>query len=318
MVSQLEYKKRIASTKSLQKIFNAQELVAASHIYKARILAQDSRPYVEVIAKVAWEVASYTSVKHPLTATRQELGMKSTNRVAVLCVTSDRGMAGSYSATVIRETEKLCKKLIGEGKTPVLFISGRRGRSYYQFRGHEIAAYWEGDSDAPTFERAVELGDTLLKSFLSTDERVGTDQLQIVCTEFVNMVTQKPHIVNMLPLSIDADISADADNSGDVNAASSLPKKSTTNPLYIFEPGEKQTLDVVLSYYIYALIHECLLDAAASETASRQRAMHTATENAKSLIEELTRKQNKARQAGITQELTEIVSSSDALSSKVR
>jgi F-type H+-transporting ATPase subunit gamma len=313
MVSQLEYKKRIASTKSLQKIFNAQELIAASRIYKARTLAQESRPYVEAIAKVAWEVATYTTIKHPLTATRTELGMKSTNRVAVLCVSSDRGMAGSYSATVIRETEKLCKKLEDEGKTPVLFISGRRAKSYYQFRGHEIAAAWEGDSDAPSFERAVEIGDTLLKSFLSTDESVGTDELQIVCTEFVNMVTQKPRIVKMLPLSIGA---RDEDSLADGNASTSEVKERGANSLYIFEPGEKQALDVVLPYYIYALIHECLLDAAASETASRQRAMHTATENAKSLIEELVRKQNEARQAGITQELTEIVSSSDALGEK--
>jgi F-type H+-transporting ATPase subunit gamma len=303
MVSQLEYKKRIASTRSLQKIFNAQELIAASRINKARTLAQNARPYVEVISKVAWQVATFTSIKHPLTATRQELGMKNTNRVAVLCVSSDRGMAGSYSATVIRETEKLCEKIKRAGKTPVLFISGRRAKNYYQFRGHEVAAFWEGDSDAPTFERAVEIGDTLLKSFLSTDENVGTDQLQIVCTEFINMVSQKPHIVNMLPLSIGGEEEGDAQtNRGD-----------KANPLYIFEPGEKQALDAVLPYYIYALIHECLLDAAASETASRQRAMHTATDNAKSLIEGLVRKQNAARQAGITQELTEIVSSSDAL-----
>ncbi|MDR1447733.1 MAG: F0F1 ATP synthase subunit gamma [Candidatus Ancillula sp.] len=306
MVSQLEYKKRIASTKSLQKIFNAQELIAASRINKARMLAQNSRPYIEVISKVAWEVATYTSIKHPLTANREELGMKRTNRVAVLCVSSDRGMAGSYSATVIRETEKLCKNLESEGKVPVLFISGRRAKNYYQFRGREIVASWEGDSDAPSFNRAVEIGDTLLKSFLSTDELTGTDQLKIVCTEFINMVTQKPRVINMLPLSI-GDL--DEENSTE----SSTSKSSSERSLYLFEPGEKQTLDVVLPYYIYALIHECLLDAAASETASRQRAMHTATDNAKSLIEELIRKQNEARQAGITQELTEIISSSDAL-----
>jgi F-type H+-transporting ATPase subunit gamma len=337
MVSQLEYKKRIASTKSLQKIFSAQELIAASRISKARDLAQSSAPYAAAITEAVTQVAMNTSIKHVITATREELGKTSTKRVAVLCVTSDRGMAGAYSATILRTTEALCDKIIEDGKEPVLFTSGRRAHSYYQYRGREIAGSWEGNSDAPQFDRAREIGEQLVKTFLSSDDATAVDEVLIVCTEFINMVSQKPKILRMLPLSITDD---DGDGNDDYsvetvvsNAEKHLHKGSdalTKNdadsnnsnqkgdgdikPLYHFEPGEIEVLDTLLPRYVNSRVHSCLLESAASETASRQRAMHTATDNAKALVEDLIRKSNQARQAGITQELTEIVSSADALS----
>ncbi|MDR2508527.1 MAG: F0F1 ATP synthase subunit gamma [Candidatus Ancillula sp.] len=328
MVSQLEYKKRIASTKSLQKIFSAQELIAASRITKARDLALASQPYAEAITKAITEVATYTKVVHPLTAGRLKCGRELTGRIAILCIAADRGMAGSYSATVIRTTEALCEQIIADGKTPVLYTSGRRAASYYQFRGREVDASWEGDSDAPTFDRAVEIADTLVESFLNPDVQKGVDELLIVCTEFVNMVTQRPRIVRMLPLAVDEDALADTKEkkidkyllgvNGESDASEEVEplQEGEIPPLYSFEPGESEVLDSILPRYIRSRVHSCLLEAAASETASRQRAMHTATDNAKDLIQDLVRRANQARQAGITQELTEIVSSADALNSE--
>lgn len=332
MVSQLEYKKRIASTKNLQKIFSAQELIAASRITKARTLAESSAPYADVLTDTVAQVALNTSIKHAITATRKELGKTESNRVAVLCVTSDRGMAGAYSSTIIRTTEALCEELVQEGKTPVLYACGRRGYSYYQFRGRDLAAFWEGNSDAPTFERAREVGESLVKAFLSPDNDEAVDEVLIVCTEFVNMVTQKPKIVRMLPLSIvDDEIDADSLRDGthastgsstaskhltgdsESNVANSTSSSDVAKPLYHFEPSETEVLDSILPRYVYSRIYAALLESAASETASRQRAMHTATDNASSLVEDLVRKSNQARQAGITQELNEIVASADAL-----
>lgn len=340
MVSQLEYKKRIASTKSLQKIFSAQELIAASRITKARDLALSSQPYAEAITKAITEVATYTKVVHPLTAGRLKCGRELTGRIAILCIAADRGMAGSYSATIIRTTEALCEQIIADGGTPVLYTSGRRAYSYYQFRGREVDAQWEGDSDAPTFDRAVQIADTLVGAFLNPDVTKGVDELLIVCTEFVNMVTQRPRIVRMLPLAVDADLAGgEGEKSSDASADKATAEKKVNKyllgvngsendgevapleegeipPLYSFEPGETEVLDSILPRYIRSRVHACLLEAAASETASRQRAMHTATDNAKDLIEDLVRRANQARQAGITQELTEIVSSADALNSQ--
>lgn len=299
MPSQLEYKKRIASTKSLQKIFSAQELIAASRISKARQLAEQSVPYVQALTDAVTAVASYTKIPHPLTADREQLGRKPTGRIAVLVISADRGMAGSYSASIIRETEKFCNDLASKGKIPVVYTCGRRAKSYYQFRGREIAASWEGDSDAPTFERACEISDKLVEDFLTKDESKAVDELYVISTEFINMVSQKSRIIRMLPLVISDE---------EVNEA-----EKAIFPLFCFEPNENAVLDAVLPRYVRSRIHECLLEAAASETASRQRAMHTATDNAKDLIEDLVRKSNQARQAGITQELTEIVASADAL-----
>ncbi|GHT80865.1 ATP synthase gamma chain [Actinomycetota bacterium] len=332
MVSQLQFKQKIASTKSLQKIFSAQELIAASRITKARDLALASTPYAQAITEAIKQVATHSSIKHALTATRSELGKQQTNRVAVLCVTSDRGMAGAYSATIIRTTETLCNELTANGKTPVLYTSGRRAHSYYQYRGREIAGNWEGNSDAPTAERAQEISAKLVETFLSDDNIKAVDELLIVSTEFINMVSQKPKIVRMLPLAVqehDDDYDIDGDDASgfekhiskgneeehDIlkNEETTTKKAGEVGPLYNFEPEEMTILNALLPRYVGSRIHACLLEAAASETASRQRAMHTATDNAKDLVEDLIRKSNKARQASITQELTEIVSSADAL-----
>ncbi|MDR0950277.1 MAG: F0F1 ATP synthase subunit gamma [Candidatus Ancillula sp.] len=299
MPSQLEYKKRLASTRSLEKIFSAQEMIAASRISKARDLALQSIPYAQAIADAVAAVATQTNIPHPLTADRERLGKKPTNRVAILMITSDRGMAGAYSAQIIRVTEQLCKEIQDKGKTPVIYACGRRGKSYYQFRGRELAASWEGNSDAPEFERAVEIADRLVEDFMTIDQSKAVDELYIVSTEFINMVSQKPKIIRMLPMEI-----VDDDPDDD---------KKDVFPLYLFEPGENEVLDTILPRYVRSRINECLLEAAASETASRQTAMHTATDNAKDLIEDLVRKSNQARQASITQELTEIVASADAL-----
>ena len=287
------YRQRIRSTQSLKKIFRAMELIAASRIGKARQRVDAAGPYARAITRAVSAVATHSTVEHPLTREQPE-----SRRVAVLLVTADRGMAGAYSATVLREGERLIQQLQEEGKEVALYVTGRRAVSYYSFRHRELAGQWTGSSDAPTVETAREIADTLLAAFLATDEEGGVGELHVVSTRFVNMVSQVPQVVRMLPLEV-------VDGGAE-------PGEGPL-PLYDFEPSPEAVLDALLPRYVQSRIYSFLLQSAASELAARQRAMHTATENAEELIRNFTRLVNQARQAEITQEISEIVSGADAL-----
>jgi F-type H+-transporting ATPase subunit gamma len=288
------YRQRIKSTQSLKKMFRAQELIAASRIGRARGRMASAAPYARAITRAVSAVATHSDISHPLLAERTD-----TQRVAVLLIASDRGMAGAYSASVIRETERLVERLQGEGKEVALYVSGRRAEAYYRFRRRELAAAWTGQSDAPTSELAEEIASTLLEAFAAPAEEGGVGELHIVSTQFVNMVSQRPQVIRMLPLEVVVGVAV----AGEHEAL----------PLYDFEPDAAEVLDALLPRYVRSRIFSCLLQAAASELASRQRAMHTATENAEDLIRMYTRLANQARQAEITQEISEIVSGADAL-----
>ena len=300
MGSQLALKSRIASTSSLEKIFNAQEMIASSHIAKARDVALNAKPYSDAISDAVQALVQHTHIDHPIVKKREN-----GTRVAVLALTSDRGMAGAYTSSIIRETESLLARLDEQGKQTELYVYGRRGVSYYKYRNRDIAGTWEGNTDKPGVEVAEAISNALVDAYMKPDEEGGVSELYIVFTEFVNMVVQKVRVLRMLPVEVVADPSK---VNSDLNAEAS--------PLYSFEPSVDEVLDAILPKYIQSRIHECLLTAAASETANRQNAMHTATENARSLIDDLTRKLNASRQASITQELTEIIGSADALNKK--
>ncbi|BDR54048.1 ATP synthase gamma chain [Bombiscardovia apis] len=309
MASQLAFKSRIASTSALEKIFNAQEMIASSHIAKARKVALDAKPYSDAIFDAVQALVSHTDdISHPLIKKNEK-----NPRVAVLALTADRGMAGAYTSSIIRETETLLDKLDQAGRKPELFVYGRRGVSYYKYRNRDIAKTWEGDTDKPGVAIAQEISDTLLDAYMKPADQGGVSELYIVFTEFINMVVQKVRVLRMLPL----ELVQSSDASGAVDAPAPQEGKKDADgditALYSFEPSPDKVLDAVLPKYIQGRIHECLLTAAASETASRQNAMHTATDNARSLIDDLTRKLNASRQASITQELTEIIGSADAL-----
>lgn len=291
--AQRVYRQRIRSTRSLSKMFRAQELIAASRIGKARDRMMHAAPYSRAITRAVSAVATHSNVTHHYLTERGD-----TNKVAVLLIASDRGMAGAYSATVIRETERLIGRLNDAGKEVDLYVSGRRAVAYYQFRHRELAGQWLGVSDAPTVEVANEIAERMLDAFDAEEGGVG--EVHVVYTHFVNMVTQRPQIVRMLPLEIVEGVVEHDDDSQPL-------------PLYEFEPSSEKVLDELLPRYVRSRIFACMLQAAASELASRQRAMHTATENAEDLIRTYTRLANQARQGEITQEISEIVSGADAL-----
>jgi F-type H+-transporting ATPase subunit gamma len=293
-------RRRIRSTQSIKKITRAMELIATSRIMKARARVDASRPYAEQITAVLTELANNSALDHPLLVEREQ-----PKRAAVLVVTSDRGQCGGYNVNVLKEAEQLQQLLREQGKEPVLYIIGRKGVSYYRFRRRKVEQAWTGFSEQPTYANAAEIARTLVASFMAgSDDTVdgqgvdglqGVDELHLVYTQFKNMVTQTPQARRMAPLEVEY---------GSIEPV---------NPLYAFEPDADTLFDALLPKYIGARLFAALLEAAASESANRQRAMKAATDNANELIRTLTLEANQARQAQITQEISEIVGGADAL-----
>lgn len=294
-VSLREYRARIKSTESMKKITRAMELIAASRIIKAQQRAQAAAPYARELTRAVSAVATFSNVDHPLT--REEENPK---RAAVLIVTSDRGLAGAYSSSVLKEAERLAEKLRGEGKEIDWYITGRKGEAYFKFRQRPIVQAWTGFSDQPSYDVAAEIGRALIDSFLKEQGEEGdVDEVHLVFTRFRSMLVQEPTAVRLLPL--------------EVVEGEEKPDASEVLPLYEFEPSPEAVLDGLLPQYVQSRIFFALLQAAASELAARQKAMKSATDNAEELIKKYTRIANQARQAGITQEISEIVGGVNAL-----
>ncbi len=287
------YRQKIASTTSMQKIFKAMELIATSRIGKARARVAASLPYSNAITRAVSAVASQSEVDHPLTTEPDSI-----RRAAVLVMTSDRGLAGSYSASVLKQAEHLIELLHGEGKDVTTYLVGRKAQAYFDFRGRDYAKVWTGGTDAPEFETARELREALLADFATEFEQGGVDEIHVVYTQFKSMVVQEPTVIRLLPLEV---VEEEVESSSDLL------------PLYEFEPRPEDVLDALLPRYIESRIFSALLQAAASELAARQRAMKSAGDNANDLIKKYTRLRNNARQAEVTQELSEIVAGADAL-----
>ena len=299
-----EYRARIKSVESTKKITRAMELIAASRIIKAQQRAQAAAPYARELTRAVSAVATYANVDHPLTTEPEN-----PTRAAILIVTSDRGLAGAYSSSVIKEAERLAEKLRGEGKEVDTYISGRKGVAYFNFRRRPIVDQWSGFSDQPTYDVAREIGDRLIEAFLagtteegasaSSEDVRGVDEVHVIYTRFRSMLVQEPTAVRLLPL--------------EVVEGEERPSEEDVLPLYEFEPSAAEVLDGLLPRYVQSRIFFALLQAAASELAARQRAMKSATDNAEELIKKYTRIANQARQAGITQEISEIVGGVNAL-----
>jgi F-type H+-transporting ATPase subunit gamma len=294
-VSLREYRARIKSVESTKKITRAMELIAASRIIKAQQRAQQAAPYARELTRAVQALVTYSNVDHPLTTEPED-----PKRAAVLIVTSDRGLAGAYSSGVLKEAERLAERLRGEGKEIVSYISGRKGEGYFRFRNRPVAQTWTGFSDQPRYENAKEIGESLIEAFtLDEGDSDKVDEVHLVYTQFKSMLVQEPHSVRMLPMEI-----VESDQA---------PAKDEVLPLYEFEPSAEEVLDALLPKYVQSRIFFALLQASASELAARQRAMKSATDNAEELIKKYTRIANQARQAGITQEISEIVGGVNAL-----
>ncbi|SEO22629.1 F0F1 ATP synthase subunit gamma [Actinacidiphila rubida] len=295
------YKRRIRSVSATKKITKAMEMIAASRIVKAQRQVAASSPYADELTRAVTAVATGSNTKHPLTTEAEN-----PTRAALLLVTSDRGLAGGYSSNAIKAADRLTERLRAEGKEVLPYVIGRKGLAYYSFRDRDVVDSWTGFSDSPQYANAKAVAAPLIEALTTDTAEGGVDELHIVFTEFVSMMTQTPVGRRLLPLSLE-----DAGTAGEEAAAER--KKGEALPLFEFEPSAEGVLDALLPRYVESRIYNALLQAAASEHAARRRAMKSATDNAEDLIKSLTRLANAARQADITQEISEIVGGASAL-----
>jgi F-type H+-transporting ATPase subunit gamma len=293
-----ELRGRIRSAGSIKKITKAQEMIATSRIGKAQARLQEARPYAVEITRVLTTLAEEAALDHPLLVERPE-----PKRAGVLVVSSDRGLCGAYNSSAFRRAEELFSLLRESGKAPVLYVVGRKALSYYTFRNWEINESWTGFSERPSYENASEVAETLVSAFMAgaennveAQEQAGVDELHIVYTEFKSMMSQSAGAHRIAPMVVEY-----------------VEEDLGPHTLYSFEPDATTLFEALLPRYLTTRVYAALLESAASELASRQRAMKSASDNADDLIKALTLEANRERQSQITQEISEIVGGANAL-----
>ncbi|MEU6812436.1 F0F1 ATP synthase subunit gamma [Streptomyces sp. NPDC046831] len=289
------YKRRIRSVTATKKITKAMEMIAASRVVKAQRKVAASTPYAQELTRAVTAVGTGSTTKHPLTTQAETV-----TRSAVLLLTSDRGLAGAFNSNAIKQAEQLTERLEREGRQVDVYIVGRRGLAHYNFRERKVAESWTGFTDEPSYADAKKVAAPLIEAIEKETADGGVDELHIVYTEFVSMMTQQALDERMLPLSLE-EVAQVAKPQGEIL------------PLYDFEPSAEDVLDALLPRYVESRIYNALLQSAASKHAATRRAMKSATDNAGELIETLSRLANAARQAEITQEISEIVGGASAL-----
>ena len=291
-------RQRIRAIQSTAKITRAQELIASSRIIQAQQRVRASAPYAAELTSAVEAVVSRSSqIDHPLVREQADA-----ERVAVLILTSDRGFAGGYNANVLREAQRLRALLEEERRVEVqTYVSGTKGITWHRFRDRELAGEWRGFSERPAPANAAEIASAVLEAFEQPTAEGGVDEIHLVYTEFVSMLTQQPMVRRILPLEVHE---VEERHEGPI-------------PPYEFEPSPQVVLDALLPWYVENRIYHALLESAAAEIAARRRAMKAATDNANDLLEQFSREANKARQAEITQEISEIVGGANALAETI-
>jgi F-type H+-transporting ATPase subunit gamma len=272
------------------------ELISASRIQKAQSRMKAAAPYSRAVTRAVSAVATYSNIDHPLLT-------EATNpkRAAMVIFTSDRGLAGAFSAQVLREAGELRTRLEDEGKEVVHYVIGRKAVQNFAFRQRPVEKSWMGNTDQPQFETARDIADTVIERFIQDTDEGGVDEIHIVYNRFVSLVTQSPEVVRVLPLEVVEGVEE--------------PGSTEVFPLYEFEPEPEEVLNALLPVYIENRIFSAMLQSAAAEHAARQKAMKSASDNADKLIRTYTSLANNARQAEITQQISEIVGGADALAS---
>jgi F-type H+-transporting ATPase subunit gamma len=285
-------RRRIRSIQSTQKITRAQELIAASRIVRAQGRVHAAQPYSDSITEVVADLAAGGGgISSALLVPRPEV-----RRVAHIVIAADRGLCGAYNSNVLRAAEAAVADDTAAGRDYSLITTGRKAEAYFRYRDYRIDASFTGFSDQPTYEDARVVGEAATRAFLAEE----TDLVEIIYTRFVSAGVQVVERQALVPMTRPE---VETSNDGPVAAS------------YEFEPSPDTILDLLLPRYVDSRVFAALLNAAASEHASRQRAMKSATDNASDLIVNLTRVMNRARQDSITTEIMEIVGGAEALRS---
>ncbi|ADU50293.1 ATP synthase F1 subcomplex gamma subunit [Thermaerobacter marianensis DSM 12885] len=293
-----DIRRRIRAVRSTQQITRAMYMVAAAKLKKAEEAARSGRPYAAALrAMLARLAGSEQARQHPLVAPRP------VERVGLVIITGDRGLAGSYNANLIRRAEQELRQL-PDGVEPVLVAVGRKGRDHFRRRGYRLAHELTGIGEDVDFATARDLARWLVDRYLAGE----VDEVRLVYTEYRSAISQRPVVTRLLPVA-----GLDEPAGGAAAGADAAGPRGVRE--YIYEPSERAILEALLPKYVQILVFRALQEAKASEHGARMTAMKNATDNAGELIETLTLEYNRARQAAITKELAEIVSGAEALKS---
>ena len=307
MATQKDVKTRISSVKNIRKITRAMEMVAAARLRRAEQRIAAMRPYAQAIRKVTQQVADASGPTASRVALLQQ--RENVQRVGIILVTGDRGLAGSFNSQVIRAGALLKRDLVADGKDVSFYVVGRRGNSALSFRGEEVADSFIGFTDRPAFADARGIGDKLVAAYV--DEEI--DRVELIYNRYVSPLTQYVRRQTLLPLQ-EAEVFGEGlpepEPVDDEELAAAHNRAE-----WIYEPEPEKALKLLFEEYVNLSVYRALLESAASEHGARMTAMRSAAENAGDMIDNLTLEMNRVRQAEITQEILEVVGGAEALGS---
>jgi F-type H+-transporting ATPase subunit gamma len=306
MASQKEVKSRIASIANIQKITRAMEMVAAARLRRAEQRIRDMRPYSEGMRKLTRIASAHAGgvPRVPVLAERENV-----QKVGIVLVTGDRGLAGAFNSNIIREGMRTAARVRGEGAEPIFSVVGRKGVSALTFRKQPLAGEYVGFTDRPSFADAREIGEELTAAYV--DEQV--DRVELIYNRFVSPLTQNVWRQILLPLQ-QAEVVGEGAEEEEEATTENESDESQGRSEWFFEPEAEELLARLIPEYVTISVYRALLESSASELGARMTAMRNAAENAESINDELTLEMNRARQAEITQEILEVVAGAEALS----
>lgn len=307
MATQKEVKNRISSVKNIRKITRAMEMVAAARLRRAEQRIEAMRPFAQSLRRVTQQTADAAGPNANRVALLQQ--RENVSKVAIVLVTGDRGLAGSFNSQVIRAGLQLKREVEDDGKSVSFFVVGRRGTSALGFRGEDISDSYTGFTDRPVFADARGIGDGLTSSYV--DEEI--DRVELIYNRYVSPLTQYVRRHTLLPLA-EAEVYGEGIPEPEQVEDEALEEAHKRSE-WIYEPEPEEALKLLFEEYVNLSIYRALLESAASEHGARMTAMRSAAENAGEMIDNLTLEMNRVRQAEITQEILEVVGGAEALGS---
>jgi F-type H+-transporting ATPase subunit gamma len=302
--TQRDVKQRIESVKNIRKITRAMEMVAAARLRRAEQRIAALRPYAGAIRRMTRQAAEAagSEISNLPILRRHE----NENRVAILLVTADRGLAGAFNSQILRAGLRAASDHESEGSEVTFYASGRRGVSSLGFRGRDVGGAYTGFTDRPSYADAREIAEDLITAYV--DDKI--DRVEIFYNGYVSPLVQEVRRETLLPLQEATILEADDDEEDDDGERD---RDDGRHALVEYEPGPEEILQRLVPDYVEISIYRALLESTASEHGARMTAMRNASENAGEVIDDLTLEMNRARQAEITQEIMEVVAGAEAL-----
>jgi F-type H+-transporting ATPase subunit gamma len=296
LASTQDLKRRVRSITNTRKVTKAMELVASARLRRSQQRIESMRPYADRMLELMAGVSQAAgAVRLPLLERRENV-----ERVAIIPITADRGLAGGFNAQVIRRSLALMREVEGSGQEAVWFSTGRKAASTLRFRRLNVSQSWVGFSERPAYRDAQAIAHAVSEAYVNKE----VDRVVIVYNAFVSALVQKVTVRDLLPVPQDL-----LDKAGEAEEDA-----TGATPDFIYEPEPEEILARLLPVYVETELYRALLESAASEQGARMTAMRNASKAAGELIDSLTLAMNRARQAEITQEILEVVAGADALS----